>query len=169
VVVAEGVQISMVSTVSVAASAAAAGVPLPQPSIAALVSSQNSTNAPSRVLLLLNMVTDSDLLVDDEYPPISNFPVLFLLPLLCIRLVDFVRYEDIVEDVREECAKLGTVKSVAIPRPKDGLNGVGKIFVEFEKVEDCTSAHATLGCRKFAGRSVIAVYYDEALYASRVF
>lgn len=73
-------------------------------------------------------------------------------------------------DVREECAKFGPVKSVTIPRPQDGIPAnVGKVFVEFESVEASTKAHATLGGRLFAGKSVIAVYYDEAKYALRVY
>eukprot|EP00026_Physarum_polycephalum_P006706 Phypoly_transcript_06757.p1 GENE.Phypoly_transcript_06757~~Phypoly_transcript_06757.p1 ORF type:complete len:524 (+),score=51.75 Phypoly_transcript_06757:127-1698(+) len=131
---------------SVAAAAAAAGIPLPQPSAAALVlPSQTIITAPTRVLLLLNMVTEKDLLVDDEF-------------------------DDIVVDIREECEKFGPIKSVVIPRPKDGIpTNVGKVFLEYERVEDCTKAHATLGGRLFAGKSVIAVYYDEAKFAARVY
>lgn len=35
----------------------------------------------------------------------------------------------IMEDVREECSKYGTVKSVEIPRPVEGIEvpGVGKV------------------------------------------
>jgi len=133
------------TSMSVAAAAALAGIPLPQPSAAALVvPSQHIITVPTSVLLLLNMVTENDLVNDDEY-------------------------DDIVSDVREECEKFGPVKSVHIPRPQDGMANVGKVFVEFEQVEDCTKAHGTLGGRLFAGRSVIAVYYDEAKYASRVY
>lgn len=74
-----------------------------------------------------------------------------------------------MEDVREECAKLGAVKSVAIPRPTDALGGVGKVFVEYEQMEDSIKAHSSLGGRKFAGRNVVAMYYDESKYAERVY
>jgi splicing factor U2AF subunit len=81
-----------------------------------------------------------------------------------------IRYDDIVVDVREECEKFGPIKSVSIPRSQDGIqSNVGKVFLEYEHVEDCTKAHAALGGRLFAGKSVIAVYYDEAKYAARVY
>uniref|UniRef100_A0A674GML2 Splicing factor U2AF subunit n=1 Tax=Taeniopygia guttata TaxID=59729 RepID=A0A674GML2_TAEGU len=60
---------------------------------------------PTEVLCLLNMVLPEELLDDDEY-------------------------EEIVEDVRDECGKYGTVKSIEIPRPVDGVEvpGCGKDF-----------------------------------------
>jgi splicing factor U2AF subunit len=44
-------------------------------------------------------------------------------------LVDEEEYEEIVEDVRDECSKYGQVKSIEIPRPVDGLEvpGTGKV------------------------------------------
>lgn len=59
---------------------------------------------PTEVLCLMNMVAPEELLDDEEY-------------------------EEIVEDVREECGKYGQVKSIEIPRPVDGLEipGTGKV------------------------------------------
>ncbi|XP_017600838.1 PREDICTED: splicing factor U2AF 65 kDa subunit-like, partial [Corvus brachyrhynchos] len=59
---------------------------------------------PTEVLCLLNMVLPEELLDDEEY-------------------------EEIVEDVRDECGKYGTVKSIEIPRPVDGVEvpGCGKV------------------------------------------
>ncbi|KAJ8389435.1 hypothetical protein AAFF_G00119730 [Aldrovandia affinis] len=51
---------------------------------------------PTEVLCLMNMVAPEELLDDEEY-------------------------EEIVEDVRDECSKYGQVKSIEIPRPVDGL------------------------------------------------
>lgn len=44
-------------------------------------------------------------------------------------LLDDEEYEEIVEDVRDECSKYGQVKSIEIPRPVDGLEvpGTGKV------------------------------------------
>uniref|UniRef100_A0A915EHJ1 RRM domain-containing protein n=1 Tax=Ditylenchus dipsaci TaxID=166011 RepID=A0A915EHJ1_9BILA len=47
---------------------------------------------PTEILCLMNMVTEDDLKEDEEY-------------------------EDILEDIREECAKYGNVRSLEIPRP----------------------------------------------------
>lgn len=59
---------------------------------------------PTEVLCLMNMVAPEELLDDEEY-------------------------EEIVEDVKEECSKYGQVKSIEIPRPVDGLDipGTGKV------------------------------------------
>merc|ERR1719284_2273234 len=62
---------------------------------------------PTEVLCLLNMVTEEELKDEEEY-------------------------EDILEDIREECSKYGEVRSLEIPRPLPGVDvpGVGKVFVE---------------------------------------
>lgn len=59
---------------------------------------------PTEVLCLLNMVMPDEL-VDDE------------------------DYEEILEDIREECCKYGNVLSIEIPRPLEGVEvpGCGKV------------------------------------------
>lgn len=44
-------------------------------------------------------------------------------------LKDEEEYEDILEDIREECSKYGTVRSLEIPRPIEGVDvpGCGKV------------------------------------------
>lgn len=66
---------------------------------------QNS-GMPTEVLCLLNMVMPEEL-VDDE------------------------DYEEILEDIREECCKYGSVRSIEIPRPVDGVEvpGCGKVML----------------------------------------
>lgn len=64
---------------------------------------QNS-GLPTEVLCLLNMVMLEELLDDEDY-------------------------EEILEDIRKECSKYGTVRSIEIPRPVDGVDvpGCGKV------------------------------------------
>merc|ERR1712233_42416 len=87
----------------------------------------NSTN----VLLLKQMVTVKELQDDEEYG-------------------------EIVEDVRDECTKYGTVKSITIPRPsnddKQEIHGLGKVFVEFEAVDQAKQARDSLQGRTFENR-----------------
>ncbi|XP_035471748.1 splicing factor U2AF 65 kDa subunit-like isoform X5 [Scophthalmus maximus] len=101
---------------------------------------QNS-GLPTEVLCLLNMVMPEEL-VDDE------------------------DYEEILEDIREECCKYGSVRSIEIPRPVDGVEvpGCGKIFVEYVSAADCQKAMQSLTGRKFANRVVVTKYYDPDMY-----
>ncbi|KAF4988744.1 hypothetical protein FDECE_14933 [Fusarium decemcellulare] len=93
----------------------------------------------SRVLQLLNMVTAEELLDNDDY-------------------------EEICEDVKEECSKFGNIIDMKIPRPTGGSRqsaGVGKIFVKYETAEDTTKALKALAGRKFADRTVVTTYFPE--------
>ena len=79
-------------------------------------------------------------------------------------LEDETEYTEIVEDTREECAKFGTIASVAIPRPPD--EGVGNVFVEYETEEQALAAATALGGRSFGGNIVGASFYDAEKFAS---
>uniref|UniRef100_A0A0C9RPH5 Splicing factor U2af large subunit n=2 Tax=Spermatophyta TaxID=58024 RepID=A0A0C9RPH5_9CONI len=73
-------------------------------------------------------------------------------------------YEEILEDMREECGKYGTLVNLVIPRPDPSgvpAPGVGKVFVEYSDTDGSSKAKAALNGRKFGGNSVVAVYYPE--------
>ncbi|KAL6580451.1 hypothetical protein OROMI_008475 [Orobanche minor] len=79
-------------------------------------------------------------------------------------LKDDADYEDIVEDMRTECGKFGSLVNVIIPRPlSDGemAPGVGKVFLEYADTEGATKARQGLNGRKFGGNEVVAVFYPE--------
>lgn len=102
---------------------------------------------PTEVLCLLNMVTPEELRDDEEY-------------------------EEILEDIREECNRHGAVRSVEIPRPLEGVDdvpGVGKVFVEFMSTTDCVHAQQALTGRKFANRIVVTSFYEPERYHRRDF
>jgi splicing factor U2AF 65 kDa subunit len=116
-----------------------------KPAGAAAVSSssaddRNSRIEPTRVIRLSNMTTDEDL-NDDEL------------------------YEDLKEEITEECNKHGQVLSVAIPRNGHGL---GFVFVEFATVVDAGKGFKAIAGRKFSGNIVVGSYYPEDLYARKV-
>merc|ERR1719227_75901 len=92
---------------------------------------------PTEVLCLLNMVVEEELVDEEEY-------------------------EDILEDIREECGKFGEVKSIEIPRPVPGVEvpGCGKVFIEFANSSDCQAAQLSLTGRKFSNRVVVTSYYN---------
>ncbi|ESW20610.1 hypothetical protein PHAVU_005G001300 [Phaseolus vulgaris] len=83
-------------------------------------------------------------------------------------LKDDEDYEEIVDDMRQECSKFGTLVNVVIPRPPhDGepAAGVGKVFLEYVDVDGATKARAGLNGRKFDGNQVVAVFYPENKFA----
>lgn len=87
-------------------------------------------------------------------------------------LKDDEEYEEILEDIREECNRHGAVRSVEIPRPLDGVEdvpGVGKVFVEFMSTTDCVHAQQALTGRKFANRIVVTSFYEPERYHRRDF
>ena len=101
---------------------------------------------PTEVLCLLNMVLPDELVDEEEY-------------------------EDILEDIREECGKYGAVRSVEIPRPVPGVEvpGCGKVFVEFAGIGECQKAQLSLAGRKFSNRVVVTSYFDPDKYHRREF
>ncbi|KIW15753.1 hypothetical protein PV08_05803 [Exophiala spinifera] len=95
-----------------------------------------------RVLQLLNMVTAEELIDNEDY-------------------------EEICEDVMEECSKYGTILAMKIPRPSGGSRqsaGVGKIFIKYEDPQSAKKALQALAGRKFADRTVVTTYFDEASF-----
>jgi len=101
---------------------------------------------PTEVLCLMNMITPEELTDEEEY-------------------------EDILDDVREECNRYGSVRSIEIPRPIKGIEvpGCGKIFVEFSSLVDCQKAQQALSGRKFSNRVVVTSYISLDQYHRREF
>lgn len=86
-------------------------------------------------------------------------------------LTDEEEYEDILEDIREECTKYGEVRSVEIPRPVPGVEvpGCGKVFIEFSSTSECQKAQHALTGRKFSNRVVVTSYFEPDKYHRREF
>ncbi|KAI3900566.1 hypothetical protein MKW92_045277 [Papaver armeniacum] len=79
-------------------------------------------------------------------------------------LKDDEEYEDIVEDMRLEGGKYGSLTSVVIPRPMaddEPSPGVGSVFLEFSDTIGAWKAREGMNGRKFGGNEVVAVYYPE--------
>lgn len=103
----------------------------------------------TEVLCLMNMVEPDELKDDEEY-------------------------EEIVEDIAEECSKYGTVKSIEIPRPSklgdnEPVPGLGKVFVEFDSATEAQRAQLNLAGRRFANRIVVTSYFDRDRYKNKEF
>ncbi|KAI1892137.1 hypothetical protein AGOR_G00150870 [Albula goreensis] len=91
---------------------------------------------PTPVLRLLNIIDDSHLYNDEEY-------------------------EDIVEDMKEECQKYGAVVSLLIPKENPGK---GQVFVEYANAGDSKEAQRLLTGRTFDGKFVVATFYPLSAY-----
>ncbi|WEW58839.1 hypothetical protein PRK78_004307 [Emydomyces testavorans] len=96
-----------------------------------------------RVLQLLNMVTAEELMDNEDY-------------------------EEICDDVRDECSKYGQVLELKVPRPTGGSRqsaGVGKIYVKFDSYESAYKAMKALAGRKFQDRTVVATFFSEVRFS----
>ncbi|KAG6754847.1 hypothetical protein POTOM_040645 [Populus tomentosa] len=101
-----------------------------------------SSHSPSKVLCLTEAIA-MEVLADDE------------------------EYEEILEDMREECCKFGTLINVVIPRPsqtEEQITGAGKVFLEYSDTSSCANARNALNGRKFGGNTVNATYFPEDKY-----
>lgn len=99
-------------------------------------------NTSSKVICIRNMVNLKDLEDDDEY-------------------------DDLMEDVREECKIYGKVVEVKIPRnenPGELVSGLGKIFVEYATRDGASFAKENLNGKSFHGRFVVVVFHPEEMY-----
>lgn len=79
-------------------------------------------------------------------------------------LISTNRSPEIVEDVKEECSKYGSVLEMKVPRPSGGSrqsNGVGKIYVKYDSNESASKALRALAGRKFADRTVVVTFFGE--------
>ncbi|TKA83836.1 hypothetical protein B0A55_00135 [Friedmanniomyces simplex] len=95
-----------------------------------------------RVLCLMNMITPEELMDAEEA-------------------------DEILQDVKDECAKYGALLDVKMPRPNSGSrqgNGIGKIYIKYDKAESAQKALAALAGRKFADRTVVATFYGEEYF-----
>eukprot|EP00271_Cylindrocystis_brebissonii_P002440 TRINITY_DN13060_c0_g1_i2.p1 TRINITY_DN13060_c0_g1~~TRINITY_DN13060_c0_g1_i2.p1 ORF type:complete len:494 (+),score=97.47 TRINITY_DN13060_c0_g1_i2:23-1483(+) len=123
-----------------------AGMPgLPgMPGLAAgLLPNIMNTEVPTRVVCLAQVVDPKEVVDDEEY-------------------------EEILDDMRGECGKYGTINNLVIPRPGPNgemLAGVGKVFVEYSDLEGSRKAKEVLNGRKFGGNTVTALYYPEERFA----
>lgn len=93
-----------------------------------------TTPTRTRILVLLNMVTDEDIATDEEY-------------------------QGLQEEVQEECAKFGKLLGMKIPQSASASvqpSAVKKIFLEYATVQDAANAERELAGRQF-GPNVVEV------------
>ncbi|OCF40409.1 splicing factor U2AF 65 kDa subunit [Kwoniella heveanensis CBS 569] len=129
-----------------------------QRTVPSILQNANDDAPTTRVMLLLNMVTPEELYSDQDY-------------------------EEILEDINDECSKYGEVEGVRIPRPVpkskkwlptdsaastaeknrkiDEENGVGRVYVMYKDVESTRKAMKAIGGRQFGGRTILVANVSE--------
>ncbi|XP_060132517.1 serine/threonine-protein kinase Kist isoform X2 [Zootoca vivipara] len=89
-------------------------------------------------------------------------PVLRLLNILSeTSLQSEEEFEDIVDDIREECCKYGRVVSLFVPKENPGK---GHVFVEYANAADSKAAQQALTGKSFDGKFVVATFYPLSAY-----
>mmetsp|Transcript_11677 Transcript_11677/g.18710 ORF Transcript_11677/g.18710 Transcript_11677/m.18710 type:complete len:419 (-) Transcript_11677:254-1510(-) len=112
----------------------------------------------SPILVLLNMINPHDLVEDDEYQEIRN-------------------------EIGDECNKFGHLVDVVIPRAggqdfdddednsededEGGVPGLGKVFLQYATKEDAARARATLHGRRFSENLVEARFFPEDRFLAK--
>lgn len=96
---------------------------------------------PSTVVVLDNVVSEDELRDDGDFA-------------------------DIEEDMREELGKYGNVIKLVIPRPAGGERpaGLGRVYVKYASADEAGRARASLSGRKFAGKAVVAEFFDASRF-----
>ncbi|KMZ72825.1 Splicing factor U2af large subunit B [Zostera marina] len=107
---------------------------------------------------------------------IQNAPTSIPTKIICLTEVISVdelkndeEYAEILEDMREESGKFGSLVNIIIPRPSstgEDIPGVGKVFLEYEDISGSSKAKSALHGRKFGGSTVATFYYPEDKFSS---
>eukprot|EP00878_Enallax_costatus_P014957 GHUV01015660.1.p1 GENE.GHUV01015660.1~~GHUV01015660.1.p1 ORF type:complete len:282 (+),score=104.49 GHUV01015660.1:705-1550(+) len=82
-------------------------------------------------------------------------------------LRDDNEYEEIMQDMQDECAKYGSVVKVLIPRPTAAEPhplGLGLVIIEYADVNAALKAKQAMHGRKFGGHVVEGTFLQEADY-----
>lgn len=105
----------------------------------------NVCDKPTSVVFLSNMTTEED-------------------------LVDNQLYEELIEDISEECNNYATVNSVIIPRDRIRFDEslIGKVFVHVTNAAGAESVFKAVNGRKFNGKIVVATYYKEDSFLKEI-
>eukprot|EP00002_Diphylleia_rotans_P029298 TRINITY_DN595_c0_g1_i15.p1 TRINITY_DN595_c0_g1~~TRINITY_DN595_c0_g1_i15.p1 ORF type:complete len:246 (-),score=65.34 TRINITY_DN595_c0_g1_i15:567-1304(-) len=98
-----------------------------------------------------------------QQPPMMRmgFPAALPYPTPCILLTGMYEagqsedyYDDVREDVREECGNYGAVRNVYLDRSTPG----GLVYIDFDNTMSSTKARDALNGRFFAGTRITAQY-----------
>lgn len=100
--------------------------------------------------------------------------VIMLLNAICAEdVMDDLEYREILDDMRLEASKYGSLLHIEIPRPCKikGICGpaVGKVFIKYLNLVSAKVARFKISGLKYNNRTVVASFYPENLYDIRDF
>lgn len=99
---------------------------------------------PSRIMEIKNMINDED-------------------------LEDKEKLVKVEEDLLNECTRYGNVLSIEMSSDSKEKLKTGRIFVEFEFIEECKCAVTQLFGRKYGDRIIFSCYFDEVRFLNKDF
>lgn len=69
----------------------------------------------------------------------------------------------LLEDVREECGKYGTVEGIAVPRPPPtvGADEPSRVYIKFGTPNESSKVKEAFNGRQFDGNSISAAFASE--------
>eukprot|EP00455_Lapot_gusevi_P003801 TRINITY_DN11550_c0_g1_i2.p1 TRINITY_DN11550_c0_g1~~TRINITY_DN11550_c0_g1_i2.p1 ORF type:complete len:375 (-),score=120.19 TRINITY_DN11550_c0_g1_i2:69-1193(-) len=136
--------------------------PLLNPNIAALAASNSASTTPASASAPTPAPAPTGLPV-----PIGSVSTVLVLSNMITQeeLVDDEEYAELVQDIHDECGKHGTITQVNIPRPAADpsvtVPGLTKIFVQYTTSEMAIKAAQALQGRTFGGRAVGITFLSE--------
>ena len=86
-------------------------------------------------------------------------------------LFDSSCYEELLEDINEQCQRYGKIVSIEVPRPAISGPpgpGLGFVYVQYETVDQAMGSVKELNGLMFSGKKVEAVYYPEDSFKKKV-
>lgn len=114
----------------------------------------NDPGVPTRIVQLMNAVSPEDVTEDADYAVV-------------------------LEDLREEAKKYGTVISMYIPRPPPKNEqdenkiqvwwSVGSVFIEYKRKEEAVKAEQQIAGKRFNGRTIVTGFFPEERYERKDF
>ncbi|XP_077987175.1 serine/threonine-protein kinase Kist-like [Glandiceps talaboti] len=95
---------------------------------------------------------------------------LLLFPTCILRLLNTVDqseldnssdYQDLCQDIKEECNKYGSVKKFVMPKQGKGAE---KVYIQYEEAADCKKAQRSIMGKYFKSRTIITTFFPTKAF-----
>jgi len=122
-------------------------VPSMQPHIASLshmslLKPGSYTMSPTRVCVLLGCASNEELKDDNQF-------------------------REIFDDIRDGLAKFGNLTNLIIPRPAQGLGGVGRVYAEYKTVKEAIECAENMKSATYNDNFIKTVYWPQSKFDAK--